>query len=192
MRPNRTAVTDPPAPLDGLWLFDGVCNFCSGSVRLALRLDRKGVLRFTPLQSPFGQAIAARYGLDLENPDSFLYFDQGRPLAASDAVIALAGRLGAPWSWAAAFRVIPKGWRDAAYLVLARNRYRLMGKRRTCMVPTPGQRARFITEPPSGWAAHWSPGADPEGDAPAAPRASPSAPHALACSRQPTEDPCSR
>ena len=58
--------------LDGVWLFDGVCNFCSRSVRLALALDRKGMIRFTPLQSPFGRAIAARHGLDLENPASFL------------------------------------------------------------------------------------------------------------------------
>ena len=137
--------------LDGLWLFDGVCNFCSGSVRLALRLDRKGVLRFTPLQSPFGHAIAARYGLDLENPDSFLFFDRGRPLDASDAVLALATRLGAPWSWFAGLRVIPKRWRDAAYGLLARNRYRLMGKRKMCMIPTPEQRARFRLDPPPDW-----------------------------------------
>jgi predicted DCC family thiol-disulfide oxidoreductase YuxK len=138
--------------LDGLWLFDGVCNFCSGSVRLALKLDRKGVLRFVPLQSPFGQAIAARHGLDLENPDSFLFFDHGRPLDASDAVLALARKLGPPWSAFGVLRMVPKGWRDAAYLLLARNRYRLMGQRQTCMVPTPEQRARFILEPPPGWA----------------------------------------
>lgn len=138
--------------LDGLWLFDGVCNFCSGSVQLALRLDQRGVMRFTPLQSPFGQAIAAKYGLDLENPDSFLYFDHGRPLEASDAVLALARRLGPPWSWAGVLGVIPKGWRDRAYLLIARNRYRLMGKKDVCMIPTPEQRARFILEPPAGWA----------------------------------------
>lgn len=142
---------DPTDPLDGLWLFDGVCNFCSGSVQLALRLDRRGQLRFTPLQSPFGRAIAERHGLDLENPDSFLFFDHGRPLEASDAVLALARRLGPPWSLAAVFSVIPKRWRDAAYLLLARNRYRLMGKRDACMVPTPEQRARFLLDPPPGW-----------------------------------------
>jgi len=140
------------APLDGLWLFDGVCNFCSGSVQVALRLDRRGVMRFTPLQSPFGRAIAVKYGLDLENPDSFLFFDHGRALDASDAVLALARRLGPPWSLFAVFGLIPKRWRDAAYLLLARNRYRLMGKKDTCMVPTPAQRARFILEPPPGWA----------------------------------------
>jgi predicted DCC family thiol-disulfide oxidoreductase YuxK len=116
---SRPASSPAPADdLDGLWLFDGVCTFCSGSVQTALRLDRKGVLRFTPLQSPFGRAIAGRYGLDLENPDSFLFFDR---------------------------------WRDAAYLLLARNRYRLLGKKDACMVPTPQQRARFILEPPPGW-----------------------------------------
>jgi predicted DCC family thiol-disulfide oxidoreductase YuxK len=120
-------------------------------VQLALRLDRKGVLWFTPLQSPFGRVIAARHGLDLDNPDSFLFFDRGRPLDVSDAVLALARRLGAPWSAFAYLRVIPKPWRDAAYLLLACNRYRLMGKRETCMVPTPAQRARFILEPPAGW-----------------------------------------
>jgi len=138
--------------LDGLWLFDGVCNFCSGSVQFALKADRAGTLRFTPLQSPFGQAIAAKYGLELRNPDSFLYFDRGRPLEASDAVLALARRLGPPWSFAAALHVVPKAWRDAAYLLLARNRYRLMGRKDACMVPTPEQRARFILDPPPGWA----------------------------------------
>lgn len=59
--------------LDGIWLFDGLCNFCSGSVQIALRLDRKGVIRFTPLPSPFGRAIAERRRLDLENPDAFLF-----------------------------------------------------------------------------------------------------------------------
>lgn len=141
----------PPGVLDGLWVFDGVCNFCSGSVRAALRLDRKGEMRFTPLQSPFGRAIAARYGLDLENPASFLFFDRGRPLDASDAVLALAARLGPPWSWAGLLRAIPKGARDAAYGLLARNRYRLMGRKDACMVPSPEQRARFILEPPPGW-----------------------------------------
>lgn len=137
--------------LDGLWVFDGVCNFCSGSVQIALRLDRKGQLRFTPLQSPFGRAIADRHGLDLENPDSFLFFDHGRPLDASDAVLALAKRLGPPWSLAGVLGVMPKRWRDAAYLLLARNRYRLMGKKDACMVPTSEQRARFILAPPPGW-----------------------------------------
>jgi len=46
--------------LDGLMLFDGVCNLCSGAVAVAIRLDREPALRFTPLQSPFGRLPAER------------------------------------------------------------------------------------------------------------------------------------
>jgi predicted DCC family thiol-disulfide oxidoreductase YuxK len=134
--------------LDGLMLFDGVCNLCSGSVALAIRMDKKRALRFTPLQSPFGNMLAVRYGLNFENPDSFIFFDNGQALQGSDALIALARRLGRPWSFAAVFRVLPRRWRDDAYHLLARNRYRLMGRRDSCMSPTPAQRAQFLLDVP--------------------------------------------
>lgn len=133
---------------DGVWVFDGVCNFCSGSVRLALALDRSGTLRFTPIQSPYGRALAQAAGIDPDQPDSFIFMDHGRALEGSDAVIGLALRLPAPWRWLAVVRVVPRPWRDGAYGWIARNRYRLMGKRRTCMIPTPETRARFILEAP--------------------------------------------
>lgn len=134
--------------LDGLMLFDGVCNLCSGSVAMAIRLDRRCVLRFTPLQSPFGKVLATQFGLDLENPDSFIFFDGCQPLQGSDALIALVRRLGPPWSCAAVIQVMPRNWRDAAYRLLARNRYRLMGKRQTCMTPSSQQRAKFVLDAP--------------------------------------------
>jgi predicted DCC family thiol-disulfide oxidoreductase YuxK len=133
---------------DGLWLFDGVCNFCSGSVRIALALDKAGELRFTPIQSPYGRALAVAAGLDPDAPNTFLFFDHGRALEASNAVLALIGRLPAPWRWLRAMRIVPRPIRDASYGWIARNRYRLLGKRDVCMVPTPEVRARFILEIP--------------------------------------------
>lgn len=134
---------------DGLWLFDGVCNFCSGSVRIALALDKAGGLRFTPIQSPYGRALAIRAGLDPDAPNTFLFFDHGRALEASDAVLALTGRLPAPWRWLRALRIVPRPVRDAAYGWIARNRYRLLGKRDVCMVPSAEVRARFILDMPA-------------------------------------------
>lgn len=133
---------------DGIWVFDGVCNFCSGSVRAALALDRDGGLRFTPIQSPYGRLLATEAGLDPDAPNSFLFIDHGRALGGSDAVLALAGRLPAPWRWARVLRIVPRSIRDAAYGWIARNRYRLMGRRETCMIPSAEVRARFILEPP--------------------------------------------
>lgn len=133
-----------------LWLFDGVCNLCSGSVRMVLAIDRKGLIRFTPIQSDYGRWLARQHGIDPDQPTSFLFLDGGRALDKSTAVLALLRRLGPPWSWLTFLGALPKGWLDAGYDWLAANRYRLIGKRATCMPPTPEQRARFILEPPSG------------------------------------------
>lgn len=132
-----------------LWLFDGVCNLCSGSVRTVLAIDRKGVIRFTPIQSTYGRQLALDHGIDPDQPTSFLFLDGGRALEKSTAVLALLRRLGRPWSWLAIVGLLPQAWRDRGYDWLAANRYRLMGRRSTCMLPTPEQRTRFILEPPS-------------------------------------------
>jgi predicted DCC family thiol-disulfide oxidoreductase YuxK len=138
-------MTDTDEP-DGLWLFDGLCNVCTGSVQAVLRLDRKGVIRFTPIQSPYGRELALAHGVDPETPESFLFLDHGRPLAKTAAIGALLRRLDAPWRWFAFIDHLPRGPTDAAYDWIARNRYRLMGRRGRCMVPTPQQRGRFVLE----------------------------------------------
>lgn len=134
------------APVDGLWLFDGVCNLCNGSVQAVLALDRKGVIRFTPIQSPYGRSLALAHGLDPDTPESFLFFDHGRPLTKTAAIGALLRRMPAPWRWLAFVDRLPRRMTDAAYDRIAANRYRLMGRKDRCMVPTPAQRARFVLD----------------------------------------------
>ena len=138
----------PPGP-DGLILFDGICKFCSTSVNMALALDRRGVLRFCPIQSAYGQALALEFGLDPADPTSFVFFDQGKPLTRSAGALAVAARLPAPWRWFRLLRLIARPWRDGVYDWIAAHRYRLFGKRTTCRLPSPAERERFITEPPS-------------------------------------------
>jgi predicted DCC family thiol-disulfide oxidoreductase YuxK len=133
---------------DNLMLFDGVCRFCSIAVRMAMDLDTKAVLKFTPLQSPYGRALAERYGISAIDPDSFVFFDKGRPRQRSDGALALVTRLRMPWSGLVILRLMTPKWRDGAYAWLAKNRYRYFGKYEACMVPTPEQAARFITEIP--------------------------------------------
>jgi predicted DCC family thiol-disulfide oxidoreductase YuxK len=129
-------------------LFDGVCNFCSASVRAVLAMDRRGAIRFSPVQSALGQRLAQAYGLELEDPESFVFFDKGRPLERSEAAIAMARRLPPPWRALVLIRFIPRGLRDGVYDWIARRRYRLFGKRDTCFIPSPEVRARFVLDPP--------------------------------------------
>ncbi|AZS23116.1 MULTISPECIES: thiol-disulfide oxidoreductase DCC family protein [unclassified Caulobacter] len=136
---------DDPAP-DALMLFDGVCHLCDGVVRTVLRLDRQGVIRFTSVQSPFGRRLAIAHGLDPDAPESFLFFDSGRPLRKTAAVAALLRRLPAPWRHVAWIERLPRALTDRAYDWIAANRYQIFGKSDHCHVPAPEQRARFLLD----------------------------------------------
>ncbi len=129
---------------DGLMLFDGVCSFCSASVRAVMAMDRSGAIRFAPMQSEAGQALAAAHGLDPADPASFVFFDGGRALVRSDAMLAMARRFGWPWRALGMFGALPQGLRDRLYDLVAKNRYRWFGRRDVCFVPSPEQRARFL------------------------------------------------
>jgi predicted DCC family thiol-disulfide oxidoreductase YuxK len=131
-------------PADHLILFDGVCGFCTRGIQLLFRYDRRGRLHFAPLQSDLGRQICMANGLDPETFDTFIFARPNQPiLVRSDAALAVASTLGFPWSLLTIFRIIPRRLRDAAYDLIARNRLRFLGRRESCYIPTPAERARF-------------------------------------------------
>lgn len=127
-----------------IWLYDGLCGFCSWSVRFLLAHERAASRRFVAIQSKLGKDLATRHGIDPETPSTFLFIENGRAFEKSDGVIALASHLRWPWRAVGGLRLIPKGWRDQIYDVLARNRYRILGRKETCELPPPDVRARFV------------------------------------------------
>ena len=69
---------------DGLVLFDGVCVLCSGWVRFLLERDSDAIFRFTPIQSPYGRALAQRLGIDPETPQTNAVIIGGRAYFKAD------------------------------------------------------------------------------------------------------------
>jgi predicted DCC family thiol-disulfide oxidoreductase YuxK len=53
--------------------------------------------------------------------------------------------LGLPWSLAAILRVLPRRLADTLYEWVARNRFRMFGRRETCYLPRAVDQDRFIT-----------------------------------------------
>lgn len=125
-------------------VFDGVCALCSGWVRFLLRRDRRAVFRFAAMQDRVGHDLLLAHGIDPADPVSFLLVDGGTAWHDSDGVIEVLRRLGGPWQAVVALRVVPRGLRDAVYRLLARNRYRIAGRREVCMLPPPGTGGRFL------------------------------------------------
>ncbi len=132
----------------GLVLFDGVCGLCNRTVDFLLRADRRGRLRFAPLQGPTAAALLADRHLPLDL-QTVLYARQRdgaqtEVLDRSSAILAILGDLGGGWRAAAALRIVPRPLRDAVYRFVAARRYRWFGKRDACRVPAPGERQRFL------------------------------------------------
>ena len=127
-----------------LIVFDGVCVLCSASARFVLRHDKASLFRLTAAQSPVGQGLYRHFGLSPTDYDTFLLVEDGRAWLKSDAALRVVRRMGLPWSLAALFRIVPAPLRDATYDLVARNRYRVFGRRETCFIPSAGDAQRFV------------------------------------------------
>ena len=129
-----------------LLLFDGVCTLCDGAVRFVIRHDRAERFRFAPLQSAAARPYLDAAGLDAGTLASLVLIDEdGRPHVGSDAALGVGRRLDPPWPALAALgRAVPRPVREAAYRLVAENRYRVFGRRDACRLPTPAERARFL------------------------------------------------
>jgi predicted DCC family thiol-disulfide oxidoreductase YuxK len=145
----KSADTAPPA--GPVLFYDGECGLCNRTVRFLLRLDRRGALRFAPLQGPAAQAYLRSHGLPADDFETLVFVpdwarrDRPEFLLRTDGVV---GALRACGSTAADvlawMRVVPRGLRDAGYRFVARTRYRLFGKWDTaCPLPRPEWRGRF-------------------------------------------------
>jgi len=125
-------------------LFDAECILCSANAQFVLSHDRKKRFRLASMQGEVGAALYRSFGIDPANPDSIIIVDGDRMLRDSDAVLAIYAGLGWPWKALSVFRLIPSFLRDPLYLFIARNRYRIFGKRDSCWLPAPEYRDRLL------------------------------------------------
>jgi predicted DCC family thiol-disulfide oxidoreductase YuxK len=130
-------------------LYDGVCGLCNGLTRFLLKRDKADRLRYASLQSEFSRTVLQRHGAspdDLDTVYVVLDYDQRseRLLSRSTAILYLAEQLQGIWRIAAVGLWVPKFIRDAAYRLVAKNRYRLFGKHEVCMMPDPKYRDKFL------------------------------------------------
>lgn len=131
-------------PSESIIVFDGVCVLCNGWVRFLLKHDKHGKFKFASMQSDAGRALLARYGLDPENPDSFLLLEDGKAYTDTAAIVRVLTALGGIWRAGRIVMVLPRALRDVAYRTIAHNRYRWFGKHAVCSVPDPATKHRFL------------------------------------------------
>ena len=131
-------------------LYDGVCGLCNRLVQFTLRHDHRDLFHFASLQGPTAAPILERHGQSPADLDTFYVVTNleqpGEQLRArSEAALFVLRGLGGAWRVLAVLgRALPKGLRDAAYNVVARNRYRFFGQLEACPLPDPRHRHKFV------------------------------------------------
>ncbi len=139
---DRAAISEADRPTNVLY-FDGVCGLCNRSVDFILSRDRRGSIRFAPLQ---GETAKLRKNAVDTNISTVVWTDaHGRDFLRSAAAVRVLWQLGGVWlliGWL--LWLIPLPLRDLGYRIIAMNRYRLFGKKETCRLPTAAERARFL------------------------------------------------
>ncbi len=141
----RTDPAVPDFPDDhAVIVFDGYCVMCSGFMRFVLREDRKNHFRFLPAQSPLGEALYVHFGLKAGDYDSVLLIENGGVRVKWDASLSVFEGLGWPWKIACVGRILPKFVANPLYDFIARNRFKMFGRRDVCMIPTKDEQERFL------------------------------------------------
>lgn len=125
-------------------VFDAECLLCSANAQFVLRHDRAARFMLASMQSEAGVALYRQFGIDPADPDTMILVEGDRIRRDSDAVLAIWTGLGWPWRAAALLRLVPRALRDPVYRWIARNRYRLFGRRDTCWLPEPAFRDRLL------------------------------------------------
>lgn len=120
-------------------LFDGYCNFCSRTVQFVYERDKRGVFLFAPLQSEIGKTL-----LPDAAPSGVVLLIGERAFYKSDATLQIIRRLRFPWWILFGFTVVPRPIRDAVYGWIAKNRFRIYGRREACMIPNGPLKDRFL------------------------------------------------
>lgn len=127
---------DGVEPTGPVLLFDGLCNLCNSAVRFVKRRDPRGRVRLVSLQSEAGRALLESYGSQLGpefaattagEPKALVLVVGDRAYAGSTAALRLTRYLSGAWPLLYPLLLVPRGLRDAAYGLVARNRYRWFG-----------------------------------------------------------------
>jgi predicted DCC family thiol-disulfide oxidoreductase YuxK len=100
-------------------------------------------LRLSPLQGDTASRLLTP--ADREQLATVIFRDNDRIYRRSAAVVRVCWRLGLVWKvLGSVLWCIPLPLRDLGYKLVAANRYRLFGKKETCRLPSPEERARFL------------------------------------------------
>jgi len=124
--------------------YDGHCNLCNGFVNAIIKLDKKNIFLFAPLNGNHAKNLLKKNNIKNTTIDSVVLFNNNSISYKSKAVIEILISLGGIYRVLVMTKIIPRAILDWIYDIVAKNRYSWFGKQDCCMVPDKKIISKFL------------------------------------------------
>ena len=121
-------------------VFDGVCVLCNSFYKWVLKNDKENKFNFSNIQSKY---YTENKKID-KSIDSILVVNNKTVLYESDAVNYILRKLNKLLIIRLFIIVTPKLISNFFYRIIAKNRYKVFGKKKECFVPSGEELRKFI------------------------------------------------
>jgi predicted DCC family thiol-disulfide oxidoreductase YuxK len=122
--------------------FDGVCNLCNKAVDFFIKRDIGGYIHYAPLQGTTAKEVLDSKVTDDLN--TVVFYQEGKVYYKSEAILRALVLLGPKYALTSLFLIVPEFIRDFFYDLIAKNRYKIFGKKETCRLPLPHEKKLFL------------------------------------------------
>ena len=124
--------------------YDGVCGLCDFFVNILIKIDSKGILKFSSLQGNSGQKLLSNLTFDKKELDTVLFITNDQVYTRSTAVFKIIKSIGGIWRLFLLFDLLPTSFNDFIYRKISINRYKLFGKLDRCDISKFNKPGQFI------------------------------------------------
>ena len=124
--------------------YDGICGLCDFFVNLIVKIDSKGILKFSSLQGESGQKLLKDLNYDSDELNTVLFRANDQVYTKSSAVFRIIKTVGGLWNVFLIFNLLPTSFTDFIYKNIAKNRYKLFGKLDQCDISKFNKPGQFI------------------------------------------------
>jgi len=109
-----------------------------------IKADSEEVFRYCTLQDEAGLEIRKEIGR-ADDMDTVIGLYKNQIYTKTDVTVLICNHLGGGYKFLGSIlKVIPRPLRNIGYDLLAKYRYKIMGKKEECYLPSPSLRDRFV------------------------------------------------
>jgi len=121
--------------------FDGICGLCNRFVDVVLKIDKKHIFSFSPLQGKTAERLLSSKNRELS---SIILYVDGQIYEKSEACLRVFHLLGGLWRFFLILKIVPHPLRDFIYNFIAKHRYEWFGKKEACRLPSSEEKEFFL------------------------------------------------